>query len=163
MLGIAIITPTFCSPKTDVNKLFEGYHTWQHAWQHDTSLLETRANYSFFLLDACTSDEVQKLNHANALSNYVLPQIAPTFNAGRCIVTKQEIINMFHFWMSSINMHELFSSHKNSLLFNSVLPPSPSLPVPFHKARVSFLSGQFKLSNFPIERAKVRLVEQWGY
>lgn len=120
MLGIAIISPTFCSSKTVVHKLFEVFHPWQH----DTGLLETRANYSFFLLDVYTSDKVQKLNHANAFSNYSLPQIAPTFNAGRCIVTKQEIINMFHFWMSSINMHELFSSHKNSLHFNGVRPPS---------------------------------------
>lgn len=92
--------------------------------------------------------QVQMLHHANALSNYCHHKIMPTLNAGRCVVKKQQIISMFHFWMSKMNMHELFSRHKNRKLFRVFL----FLPVPFHKAAESFLSAWFILSNFPIAR-----------
>lgn len=41
--------------------------------------------------------QVQKLNHANALSNYCHHKIMPTLYADRCIVKKQQIISMFQF------------------------------------------------------------------
>lgn len=41
--------------------------------------------------------QVQKLNHANALSNYCHGERTPTFNAVGFIVKRQQIISAFHF------------------------------------------------------------------
>lgn len=73
--------------------------------------------------------QVQRLHHANALSNYCHHKRMPTLYAGRCVVKKQQIINMFHFWMSTITMRLLFGMHKNSKLFSLFFffPPTSAL------------------------------------
>lgn len=85
-----------CSfPKEERTDYF--FPSWRQTKKRMPQRMRWYRYYHYYYYFLALIHQVQKLNHANALSNYCHGDRTPTFNAVRFIVKRKQIISVFHF------------------------------------------------------------------